>query len=160
MAGGPIFPYTAFPVTAGKVYPNIHATQTNVRYREGLGIMASLDGDAIWELRFMMPQNLPSGTGKLVLRGIANASSGAAKLNPRWKSVAVGESHALAAGSYSVEGTTTITFSAVDTDHEAKIVLDADSLSAGKETCMLLTAETSGWTLAAVSTWVACIIWE
>jgi hypothetical protein len=40
------------------------------------------------------------------------------------------------------------------------IDLDADTLVAGEEVCMLLVFETSGWTLASTSTWTVWIAWE
>lgn len=158
MAGGPIFPRSAYPVTSGRVFPNVHAA-TNA-HQEGLGVEASVGADSIWRLWFQMPPTLPSGTCKLVLRAIANATSGDAKVNPKWKSFATEED--VDSPTLNAEGTTTVTWAAGD-DHqfkEAKINLDADTPVAGEEIVMDLTFETTSWTLAQVSTWVASIIWE
>lgn len=158
MSGGPVFPHSSFPVTAGRVFPNIHAA-TNA-HLEGLGVEASLGADAIWRLWFQMPPTLPTGTCKLLLRAIANATSGNAKVNPKWKSFAAEET--VSSPSLNAEGVVTVTWSAGDADQlkETKITLDADTPVAGEEIILDLTMETSGWTLAAVSTWVVSVLWE
>lgn len=162
MSGGPLFPYSAFPVTSGKVFPNIHVgAGANSKHEEGLGVMASVSGDAIWRLRFQMPpSSLPSGTGKLRLIALAAATSGAAKVNAKWASVATEEDPSSA--SLNAEGTSTLTWSTGDDDQykELKITLDADTLVADEIVVMDLTFETSSWTLAEVSTWIPTIIWE
>ena len=107
-----------------------------------------------------MPPTLPSGTGKLLLRALANATSGAAKVNPKWASVAAEEDPSGA--TLNAEGPGTVTWASGDNDQykELKINLDADTLVGGEEVVMDLTFETSSWTLAQVSTWIASIIWE
>lgn len=160
MAGGPIFPRSAYPVSE-RVFPNVHVgAGANSKHDEGLGVEASVGADAIWRLRFQMPPTLPTGTGKLRLRAMANATSGDAKVNPKWASVAVGEDPS--AATLNAETVQTITWAAGDNDKykEIKINLDADTLVAGEEVVMDLTFETLSWTLAQVSTWVASIIWE
>lgn len=162
MAGGPIFPHSAFPVDAGKVFERIHVGGgANSKHDVGMGVMASVDADATWRLRFAMPPtSLPSGTGKLRLLALAAATSGDAKINPKWASVAVEESPSGA--TLNAEGTTTLTWGAGDTDQykETKITLDADTLVAGEIVAMDLVFETTSWTLAVFSNWIASIIWE
>jgi len=161
MAGGPIFAHSAFPVTAGRVFPNIHVgAGANSKHDEGLGVEASVGADSTWRLRFQMPPTLPSGTGKLRLLALANATTGVAKVNPKWVSVAAAEDPSTATPV--AEGTTTVTWSTGDNDKyiESKITLDADTLTASEEVVMELVFETSSWTLAQVSTWIASIIWE
>ncbi len=161
MAGGPIFPHSAFPATAAKVFPNFHVgAGANSKHDEGLGVMASVDADATWRLRFQMPPTLPTGTGKLRLLALANATSGVAKVNAKWASVAVEEDPSSA--TLNAETTSTVTWSAGDDDQykELKVTLDADTLVAGEEVVMDLVFETTSWTLAQVSTWIASIIWE
>src|SRR3972149_10836650 len=115
MAGGPVFPRSAYPVTAGRVFPNIHVgAGANSKHEEGFGVEASVGADSIWRLRFQMPPTLPSGTAKLKLRALANAISGAAKVNPKWASVAVEEDPSSA--TLNAEGTGTITWAAGDND--------------------------------------------
>jgi hypothetical protein len=160
MAGGPLFPHSAYPVSS-RVFPNFHVgAGANSKHDEGLGVEASLGADAIWRLRFQLPPTLPTGTGKLRLLALANATSNAAKVNPKWASVAVEESPSGAA--LNAEGTGTVTWGAGDNDQykELKVDLDADTLVAGEEVVMDLTFETASWTLAQVSTWIASIIWE
>lgn len=162
MAGGPIFAHSAFPVTAGRVFPNFHVgAGSNSKQDEGLGVEASVGADSIWRLRFQMPPtSLPSGTGKLLLRALANATSGDAKVNAKWASVAATEDPSSA--TLNAEGTSTITWASGEADKykDTKITLDADTLVAGEEVIMDLTFETSSWTLAQVSTWIPSIIWE
>jgi hypothetical protein len=159
MAGGPIFPHSEYPVTAGRVFPNIHAA--NNAHLEGLGVEASVGADSIWRLWFQMPPSaLPSGTGKLLLRALANATTGDAKVNAKWKSFATEET--IASPTLNAEGTSTLTWGSGDADQfkELKITLDADTLVAGENVLIDLTFEATSWTLAVVSTWTASIIWE
>lgn len=161
MAGGPIFPRSEVAVTSGKVFGNVHiGAGANSKHEEGLGVMASLNGDAIWRLRFQLPPVLPSGACKLLLKALANATSGVAKVNPKWASVAAEEDPSGA--TLNAEGTSTVTWGTGDNDQykELKIALDADTPVAGEEIVMDLTFETTSWTLAAVSTWIASVIWE
>ena len=161
MAGGPIFPHSTFPVTADRVFPNFHVgAGANSKHDEGLGVEASVGADSTWRLRFQMPPSLPTGTGKLRLLALANATSGVAKVNPKWVSVAVEEDPSGA--TLNAEGTSTVTWSTGDDDQykELKVTLDADTLVASEEVVMDLVFETTSWTLAQVSTWIASIIWE
>jgi hypothetical protein len=162
MAGGPVFPHSVFPVSSD-VFPNFHVgAGGNSKHEEGLGVKAGLSSDATWRLRFQMPPTLPSGTGKLLLRGLcaAPASSKDAKINPKWASVAAGEDPSSA--TLNAEGTSTVSFGTGDGDKykDTKITLDADTLAASEEVVMDLVFEGTGWTLDKVSTWIVSIIWE
>lgn len=160
MPGGPIAPISAVPDTSGRLFPNVHIGSTNSKLDEGLGVEASLGADAIWHLRFKMPEVLPSGTAKLQLWALADATSGAAKVNPKWVSVNNAENPDTA--TRNAEGTSTLTWASGNDDdyHELLVTLDADTIVAGEMVVMDLTFETSSWTLAAVSTWIPFIIWE
>lgn len=161
MAGGPIFPCSIYPVTADRIFANVHVgAGSNSKHDEGLGVEASLGADATWRLRFQLPPVLPSGTGKLRLIALANATSGNAKVNPKWVSVAMEEDPSSA--TLNAEGTSTLAWSTGDNDQykELKVTLDADTLVAGEIVVMDLVFETSSWTLAQISTWIASIIWE
>ena len=161
MAGGPIFPNSAYPVTAGRVFPNFHVgAGANSKHEEGLGVEASVGADSTWRLRFQMPPTLPTGTGKLRLLALANATSGVAKVNPKWVSVAVEEDPSSATPV--AETVQTVTWSTGDNDQykELKVTLDADTLVASEVVVMDLVFETSSWTLAQVSTWIVAVIWE
>lgn len=161
MAGGPIFPHSAYPVTAGRVWPGFHiGGGANSKHDEGLQVEATVGADATWRLRFQIPPVLPEGTCKLRLLALANAAAGDAKINPKWASVAAGESPSGA--TLQAEGTQTLTWAAGDADKykELKVTLDADTPVAGEEIVMDLVFETTSWTLAQISTWIPAIIWE
>lgn len=161
MSEGLIFPSSAVPVTAGKVFPNIHiGGGANSKHEEGLGVMASVDADATWRLRFQMPPTLPSGTAKLRLLALANSATNVAKVNPKWVSVAVEEDASSATPV--AETTQTVTWASGDEDvyKELKVDLDADTIVVDEIVVMDLVFETASWTLAVVSTWIASIIWE
>lgn len=161
MVGGPLFPHSSVPRTAGKVFPAIHqGAGSNGHNEEGLGVMASLDEDAIWDLTFRMPPTLPGGVGKLRLRFIANASAGVIKVNPTWASIAKGEDASDA--TLTAEGVETVTWGSGDEDayKEVVVILDGDTLVAKEEVVMALTFVTSGWTLAQTVTCIPSIFWE
>lgn len=161
MAGGPIFSMISIPVTVDRVFPNIHVgAGSNSKQDEGLGVEASVGGDCIWRLRFTMPPTLPSGTCKLDLWALANATTGNAKIAPKWASVAVEEDPSSA--TLNSEGTQTLSWGSGDNDQYKRltVVLDADTPVAGEVIVMDLTFETSSWTLAAISTWQPRIIFE
>lgn len=159
MAGGPLYPASAVPLTSGKVFPLVYNGGSNDQ-ETMLGVMASLDGDAVWRLAFNIPPSLPSGTAKMVLHARANATSGDAKVNVKWLNVAAEEDPG---GAVQAEGVGTITWAGGDADviKELKVTLDADTAPAAGETVYVdLTFETSSWTLAAQSGWQAFLIWE
>lgn len=162
MAGGPIYPSSAFPNdSAGRLFPSFYAGAGGnaAPHDEGLGVKASLDADATWELRFPMPPSIPTGTLKLRLLALANATSGNAK-------VTVSDGRCPAGGTPSAVSLTsetqvTITWGAGNNDDymEAKVTLSTTP-QANDMFVVALTFNTSGWTLAAASTWLASILWE
>jgi len=163
MAGGPIFPHSVYlGGAAGRLFQNFHVgAGANSKQDEGIGVAASLAADSVAELRFQMPPtSLPTGTGKLRLLALANATSGSAKVNVKWVSVAVEEDPS--AATPVAEGVATLTWGAGDNDQykELKVTLDADTLVAGEYVVMRLTFETASWDLAQVSTWQPSVIWE
>lgn len=160
--GGPIFPHSAAPTT-DEAFPNVHVGGgANSKQDVGMGVDAgaTLAADAIWQLRFQMPATLPTGTMKLRLKGIANASSGVMAVNPKW--AGVGEAEDPSGAALSAEGDTSITFVAADDYITTYITLDAFSTIAGKdELVMDLTfVDTAATTITAVTTWIASIVWE
>ena len=161
MAGGPIFPNSFYPnpTTAGDLFPNFHTGGTNSQRDEGIGLAASISADATAELRFQMPPTLPSGTGKLRVLSLANATSGTVVFDPQWASVAAGENPDTV--TLNAEGNTTTTWASGDNDDykETKITLDADTLTAGETVVMSLVFDSTS-TIAAVSTHIVSIIWE
>lgn len=108
-----------------------------------------------------MPPVLPAGlTCKLRLLALADAATGSAQVQPQWVSVAVGEDAGVA--TLNSEGTSTLTWAAGDNNKykELKIVLDADTPVAREVIAMELVFVTASWSLAAVSTWLASVIFE
>jgi len=152
---GQVFPISAVPVTSGLVFPVI----LDLAHPEGLGFPASLSGDAIWRLFFRMPPTLPTGTGKLLIVGQANATSGVAKLNVKWKSW--GANEVPLASSLTAEGVADLTFATTAYRlTELKVTLDADTFVGGELVQVDLVGETSSWTLAQVLALQASIIFE
>ena len=163
MSGGPIKFDSCIPVTSDRTFPYVYiGAGANSKHEEGLGIEASLGADSIWRLRAELPPSLPSGTCKLRLIALANATSGSAKVNPKWASVAVTVGEDPSSATLQAEGTQTLTWAAGGADKytELKVTLDADTPVAGEIIVMDLTFETSGWTLAQISCWKPSIIWE
>ena len=162
MAGGPIFPQSAVPDSTGDSYPIVYSGDgggTSV-LEQGLGVAASIGADVTWHLRFQMPPSLPTGTCKLRLLVLADAITGNAKVNPKWKSIAVGEDPS--AQTLTAETVQTKTWSTDDDDEyqEVKVTLDADTVVASEIIAMALVFETSSWTLAVESCWIPSVIWE
>ena len=162
MAGGPIFPTSAFPNdTSGRIFANFYAGGGGnaSSHDEGLGVMASLSADATWELRFAMPPAIPTGTFKLRLLALANATSGVAKLTVKDGRCPAGSSPS--AASLTSETQTTVTWSTGNNDQylETKVTLTTTP-QANDMIIVGLTFQTTSWTLAQVSTWIASIIWE
>lgn len=156
MASDPIFAFVSTPDTSGEIYPGVHVGQAaNVRRINGMLVAAAatLSADRIWYLQFQMPATIPSGTLKLLLHGVGNLSSGNAVWNPSWAAMA--QTANFNTLSLSAEGNTTVTFTAVDTYHQAKITLDAATApTANQIIVMNLTAVDASWTAAAVTTWL------
>lgn len=162
MAGGPIYPSSALPGSSGELFPNVHVGGTNGRRIAGMGVAnaTALTANRTWHLLFEMPPTLPSGTGKLRLLAIANATAGVARVNPTWGSCAVEETYDTI--TLTAEGAQSVTWAAGDADQfkELKVTLDADTLVAGEIVVMALVFEDASFTLAVTSTWLASIIWE
>ncbi|MHA2113673.1 MAG: hypothetical protein ACW98W_19610 [Candidatus Hodarchaeales archaeon] len=157
MPGGPLSPFSLVPDASG-TFPNLHVAGT--RREQGMGVEANPLDDVKWELRFEMPPALPTGTAKLRLFALANATSGVAKVNPKWGIIDIEEAPSGVAGT--AEGTQTVTWDGGDVNayKEAKVVLDAATIVASGIVVMDLVFEQSGWTLSQVSTWKSSIIWE
>lgn len=164
MAGGPLYPTSVYPNDAtGTIFPNwyIGAGGNAAATEEGLGVAASISGDFVWELRFAVPPSVPTGTLKLRILSLANASSGTAAFIVKDGTCSAGSSPSAAL--LTTETTATVTWGPGDADKykETKIVLTA--APAGND--MLVVALTmhgaaSAWTLAQVSTHLVSVIWE
>lgn len=162
MAYGRLAPFSRYPAGGGATtYPKFYNTGSGVgNWRMlGIGVAASITSDAWWELFWAVPTALPTGTPKLELWSRANATTGAAKINPYWTGVNMGASpHNI---THNPEGTTTITWTTAHVVMQTKITLDASAaLTAGQILSMALRFEGVGWTLAQESVWIPWLIWE
>jgi hypothetical protein len=158
-----LYPFSAFPATEGKVYPDAIRTNTNDFWLEGLGVVASLGSDAELHYVFRVPGGLPTGTAKLEVTGFSYDANGDAKINPKWKSVAYEEDIDLAASSLNAEGTNTITWATGNDAHQfkqLKVALDADTIVAGEFIVLRLVLESTSWTLNTRAIFNVSIIWE
>jgi hypothetical protein len=130
---------------------------------EAVTVVASLTADAPAVLQFNIPGTglIPSGTLKLRLLAMANATSGIAKLDVIDACTAPGT--AIGASNFTTEaGSPTITtpaWASVDTLFEYKVTLTTTATAGGIYT-VILNFKTSGWTLAQASTWQASLVWE
>lgn len=157
-----LFPLSAIPVSSF-VYPLVYVGGGgNSKEEAGLGLTdaTTMDADAIWRLRFMMPPTLPSGTAKCRTLSLANAATGVLKPHIKWVSVAVGEDASSA--SLNNEGVGTITWSTGDEDKylETLVTLDADTIVANEMVVMDLVFEDTSMTLAVESCHHVMMIWE
>lgn len=162
MAGAKLFPHSIEYPTNGKAFPNTHEGATNNKREKGIGVIASLDADAVVELRWHMPATLPSGTAKLKGYALANATTGGGNIVAKWKSVAAEESMDVATGSLNSESPESVTWESGDADvyKYFEVTLDADTIVADEVIVMEIEFDSLFWTLAAKSTWVFWIEWE
>lgn len=123
-------------------------------------ITGALLTDRVIPLSFEVPSPLPTGVAKLRLIMRCNASVGAAKIHPRWASVAIGADPATA--NLQSEGTQTVAWGAGDANKlkELKVILDAATVTAGELLIMTLTLEALNWTLSNSAELRASLIWE
>jgi hypothetical protein len=168
MAGGPVGFSSAYPADAsGRVFPFVYAGAGGnaAPHDEGLGVMASLDADATWELRFLLPPVLPTGTPKLRLLALANAAAGVVKLTVSdgvaAPAAAPGPTGNPSAATLTAEAQTTVTWTTGEADRykETKVALTATP-AASDVLVVALRFQAAGWTLAVASVWVPTLIWE
>ena len=161
MSGGPILPSSVYLGGAsGNLFPNFYVPATNTNAAgaiEGIGVIASLGADAPAVLQFNMPETIPTGTLKLRLLAMANATSGIAKVTVKDKNVAAGAS--LGTSTLNSETQVSQTWATADILVENKVTLTSTP-AANDILTVLVTFNTTGWTLAAASTWQASIVWE
>lgn len=159
MAAGPIFPHSAFPVTAGNVFPFIYVGGgANSKQDVGLGVAASIGADSTWRLRFKMPTGIPGGTFTFKAWALANATSGVAKYTVSWANVAAGSSPSGA--TLSGEAQQTLTWGAGDNDKYKESSFATSLVPAGNNEIVTdMVFNTSGWTLAQPSCWIVSVVW-
>jgi hypothetical protein len=162
MSGGPLLPSSIYLGGAsGLLYPSFYVPNTNTNTAgalEGIGVIASLTGDAPAVLQFNMPEVIPSGTLKLRILAMANATSGVAKLTIKDGSTSAGSN--IGATTLTSETQYSQTWATADILVEQKLILTAVAPIANQITTVLATFNTSGWTLAAASTWQFSLVWE
>ena len=147
------------PVTSGMVFPNVHVSAgSGAKYFDGLGVAdaTTLTSDAIWALQYDMPPALPTGTAKLRLRCIANATSGAMKYNV--KHAACATETDCSGLTLTASGTTTITWASGDNDQFKESDTTLSDVTADQIELVNLTFEDSGYTLAVTATCKAYIV--
>ena len=161
MAGGPILPSSLYLGGAsGNLFPNFYIPATNTNTAgalEGIGVVASLGSDAPAVLQFNLPESIPTGALKLRCLAMANATSGVAKLTVSDGQTAAGSN--IGATTLTAETQLSQTWATADIIVENKITLTT-SPSANDILTILAKFNTSGWTLAAVSTWQFSLVWE
>jgi hypothetical protein len=161
MAGGPILPSSVYLGDAsGNLFPNFYIPATNTNGAgafEGIGVVASLAADAPAILQFNLPESIPTGTCKLRCLAMANATSGAAKLTISDGQTAAGSN--IGATTLTAETQVSQTWATADILVENKVTLTT-SPTANEILTIEATFNTSGWTLAAVSTWQFSLVWE
>ena len=161
MSGGPILPSSMYLGGAsGNLYPNFYVPATNTNTAgalEGIGVVASLGADAPAVLQFNMPESIPTGTCKLRMLAMANATSGVAKLTISDGQTAAGSS--IGATTLSSETQTSQTWATADILVEIKLAITT-SPTANYILTVLATFNHTSWTLAAASTWQFSIVWE
>jgi hypothetical protein len=122
--------------------------------------VASLGADSPAVLQFNVPKIIPQNLGALKLRilGMANeALSHVAKITVKDANVAAGNS--LGTSTLNSESQVTVTFATADILTETKLALT--SIPNGNDILtVLVTFNTSGWTVAQPSTWQFSLIWE
>lgn len=166
MTGGPIAPISIAYDTNGRVYPGIYVGATNSRrFQPHVLVESSLSTNTgKVTLIFPFPKDtLPSGTLKLHLLLMANATSGAAYAQVSWASVAIGDTPDTI--TLNSEGAAAVihTWATGDDDEliSYKLTLDADTpvsaefllleLTFGNNASHNLAAEMAAW---------AEILWE
>lgn len=159
-ARGPIFPSSAFPGdTSGRLFASAYSggggNAAPVEF--GMGVKASLDADAVWELRFPMPPAIPTGTMKLRCLHLANATSG--NILYTVSDAAVAANGDPSSATLTAETQSTATFSAADTYLEVKTSLSATP-TANEVLVLAITYNHTNWTLAQPLTAECSVIWE
>lgn len=160
MAGGPILPSSMYlGGGAGLIYPNFYIPNTNTNAAgamEGIGVIASLTADAPAILQFNMPAVIPSGTFKLRCLAMANATSGVAKVTYSDGRTPAGSN--IGAATLTAETQMSQTWATADILVENLITLTT-SPTANDIITIKAVFNTSGWTLAAASTWQCSLVW-
>lgn len=161
MAGGPLFPNSVHPASAGAFWFTHVGTGSNSKHEEGMGVGASLAADTTWRLRYQLPPTLPSGTMKHRILSLSSATTGTLKYDVTWNRCPV--SAIPSNVGLNNEGSTSVTWSGTGDNSkylETKVTLDATAAVASDVVVMDLVFLTSGNTQAFISVHQPSIIWE
>jgi len=163
MAGGPILPSSIYVGGAsGNLSPWFYVPTTNTNNAgaiEGINVAASLTADAPLVLQFNLPESIPTGTLKLRLLFWANASTGNAIYTIADGGTAAGSN--IGATTLTTDASAvSVTRSAVDIAQEIKVTMTGGGQVANNIYTVLLTFNTTSWTLAQISVWQASLVWE
>lgn len=160
MAGGPILPYSRFPVTAGNCFPNVYVGGgANSKHEEGLGVIASVPADSTWRCRYRVLSPLPTGVAKIELWALANAATGIAKVTIKDADVAPAASPSAATLTSETQASMDWSTGAGVDQYKVAAVTLTPTLVAGDILVADIVFNTTGWTLAVVSTWWPWLIW-
>lgn len=161
MAGGPLLPSSIYVGGAsGNLSPTFYVPATNTNNAgalEGVGVVASLLADAAAVLQFNLPESIPSGTLKLRILAMANATAGVAKLTVSDGQTAAGSN--IGATTLTAETQLSQTWATADILVENKITLTTVPV-ANDILTVLATFNATGWTLAQASVWQFSLVWE
>lgn len=162
MSGGPIFPLSIIPEQSDELFASVHFDVAGVDfYLEGLGVAAggpTADRDIF--MVFQLPPTLPSGTPKIVLAEVADASVGASSYQVNARRKAHGSP--MDEDAYSDIGLIGVEYAAGE-EHAvqvAKADISSLSLQANDILSVNFSPQSSGWTLAVVPTFWVYLIWE
>jgi hypothetical protein len=160
MAGGPLLPSSVYcGAAAGLAYPTIYNPATNTNgagYIEGIGVVASLGTNTFVTLQFNMPEVIPTGTLKLRTLGMANATTGQAKVTCSDGATSAGSSIGVA--TLTSDTTLVINWNTADVLVEGKIPLGSAPVANQILTVQIEFLAT--WTLAVPSVWQFSVVWE
>jgi hypothetical protein len=164
MAGGPLLPSSVYLGGAsGNLSSTVYVPATNTNTAgalEGIGVIASLAADAPAVMQFNMPETIPTGTLKLRILAMANATTGVANLDIADGATSAGSN--IGATTLTTEAgspTVAITWATADILVEKKVTLTTVP-TANQILTVMPTYRTSGYTLAAVSVWQYSLVWE
>ncbi len=162
MAGGPIAPNSIYLGGAsGNLFPNVYAGAGGnaAAHEEGIGVIASLGSDAVAELRFPMPSSIPTGALKLMVRMLANATTGVAKFTVSDSSCGTGTSPS--GLTLTGETQSSATWAAGDNDKYKDVKVPLTTTPAANDSLVVaLTFNTTSWTLAQTLTCLVWALWE
>lgn len=159
----PILPFSVVIPSGsyGLIFPTIYtgAGGNAAPADSGWGVIASLGSDATFGLRFVMPNNIPSGTMKLRMLALANATSGEALYTVSDGAVSPGSSPS--AVSLTAETQNTLTWAGGNADAYLQVLTPLSASVSGNQILVVaITFNHTSWTLAQPSTWIPSIIWQ